>query len=209
MIGGVMRVFAGILAYIMLLASVFFLSGCATLENRAGEDGPDYLELANFDSMLEVNDFDGSLFGYWNGFPEDITQKCEFTFFDPGRDGNGSSLKIIYNVDSPRVAYNGFWMLFKALDFKSYSKLTFWAKTESRRVSPGNFKMELKNENKKAIAKVFNGLDTEWQKFEIDFTENAFMQDWKSITEFVIVFEKDEVDHKRGILFIDDIALER
>lgn len=201
----------------LILYTVF--TGCAALKlgTGAGEYSPDYLPLANFDSMLEVNDYDGSLLGCWNGFPDDISQKCEFNFFEPGHNGTGYCLQIIYNVDSPREAYNGFWMLFKDLNFRSYNKFTFWARTASEKSSPGRFKVELKgsfkselkNEEKKVMQKFFNAPDTKWQKFEINLTENVFIEEWKSINEFTIVFAKDEVDSKRGVLFIDDFGLEK
>lgn len=196
----------GVLAAILLLSS-----GCAYIQMGDDDDGleADSVLLAGFDSLLEVNDFDGSLFGYWNGFPEDETQKCEFTFFEPGRTGKGCALRIFYNVDSPRVAYNGFWMLFKKLNFHDYGKISFWAKTDAKRTSPGSFKVELKSEQKKTVQKVFNEVDTEWKKFEIDIQGNSFMDDWKYITEFVIVFAKDDVDAKRGVLYIDDLYIEK
>ncbi|MFH1368573.1 MAG: hypothetical protein ABII64_05560 [Elusimicrobiota bacterium] len=191
------------------VAGLALITGCTSIELGQKSAGADYLMLANFDSMLEVNDYDGSLFGYWNGFPDDITQKCEFNFFEPGMDGKGYCLKIIYKVNSPYIAYNGFWMLFEDLDFHEYGKLTFWARTESNKTSPGLFKVELKNEEKKVVQKAINNISTEWQKFEVDLKGNVFMEKWESIKEFVIVFAKDDVDAKEGVLFIDDIALER
>lgn len=195
---------------LLLSATLFILlPGCAALNENVRQPQGDYVVLASFDSMLEVNDLDGSLFGQWDGFPDDLSQKCEIGFVAPGRDGKGYCLRIKYRVDSPQVAYNGFWMQFKKLDFKEYRKLTFWAKGDDAARFPKEIKVELKNEKKKTFQKVVSGLEDDWKKFEIDLTGSSFLSEWEYITEFVIVFAKDDIDQLKGTIYIDDLALEK
>jgi hypothetical protein len=191
------------------LSALVLMSGCASLNDNVKQPQGDKVVLANFDSMLEVNDFDGALFGQWDGFPDDLSQKCEIGFQAPGMDGKGYCLRIKYNVDSGKVAYNGFWMQFKKLEFKEFGKLTFWAKGDAGTHFPKEIRVELKNEKKKTFQKVVSGLEEDWKKFEIDLTGSSFLGEWEYLTEFVIVFSKDDIDSLRGTIYVDDIALEK
>ena len=190
--------------FLMLL-----MPACATLNDDTKRPTGSFVMLANFDSLLEVNDYDGSLFGQWDGFPDDLSQKCEIGFVSPGRNGTGSCLRIKYNVNSTQVAYNGFWMQFKKLDFKDYSKVTFWARGDVGGRFPKEIRIELKNEQKKVFQKVVSGIEDDWKKFEINLKESSFLDDWQYISEFVVVFSKDDIDVLNGTVYIDDIALEK
>ena len=84
--------------------------------------------LADFNSGEKPNNVGGD-FGTWDKDSSDSTQSCRGVIEDTIKHGtNGYSFALIYDVDSPNAAFNGFWMKLNDIDLSSYGTLSFWVK---------------------------------------------------------------------------------
>lgn len=162
------------------------------------------LVVEDFDDTERVKSSLGVKFGAWDKDPQDDTQKASVEI-DPGEKHNhfGASLRIDYDVDSPKPAFNGFWMKLNNLDASGYTALEFWVKG-SEKGFPAKFKIELK-EDSKIGATYASGLGTAWKKISIPLSEFRGLLDFKQLTELTIVFEDHAVGQKTGTIYLDDI----
>ena len=161
------------------------------------------LMVADFDAGVAPNNLGGA-YGAWDKDPNDDTQSCKEAYSAPGRDGIGQCLKITYDVDSPNPAYNGFWMKLEGLDLRSYSKLIFWVKGDSKAGFTSRFKVELKNA-KEVSPYYISNIGDDWQMIEIPLAAFAKVTDWSKTQELVIVLEDNQVTEKTGVIYVDDI----
>lgn len=191
----------------LTLAAVLVVSS-ALNPALAVEEDKSVLNIANFNSPEERNDYDGGYFGVWSKDPDDSTQGCEMFLFEPGQGGSGACLKLEYDVDSPNVAYNGFWLLFVDLDLSSYNMACFWIKGDKEAGYTEKLKIELKNEARSG-GKIIEGITDEWKLYSIPFSDFGSVKDWKKMTEFVIVFEDKIVTKKQGVVYIDNIYFKK
>ncbi|MFH0880741.1 MAG: carbohydrate binding domain-containing protein [Lentisphaerota bacterium] len=164
------------------------------------------LVVADFDSGTKPNNVGGE-FGAWDKDPSDMTQYArEFFSKDNRQAGEGYSMTIEYDVDSPNAAFNGFWLQFNNIDASAFTKVVFWAKADAVKGCTPRFKIELKTEGERGAFYV-DGLTSEWTKFEIPL-ESFNISDLSALSEFVVVFEDHTSLPKTGILYLDDISLE-
>lgn len=177
-----------------------------TLANYNGQK--QVLIVTDFDSKEERNNIDGGYFGVWQKDSDDDTQSCRMNFFEGGRDDSGYCLKLEYDVNSPKPAYNGLWLLFDDLNLNSYKKVSFWVKGDKETGYTRQFKVELKNEEEAASVIVSN-ISDEWRRIEIPFNEFGTVKEWSKMTEFVIVFEDRTMTKREGAIYIDDLSFER
>lgn len=167
------------------------------------------LVIANFDNCEKPNKI-GVDFGAWDKNPDDFTQSAMDSFISNVKRGkDGCSVQIAYDVISPNVAYNGFWMGLNGLDASEYNKLNFWIKGDAKRGFTKVFKVELKN-SKGEVGKTYvTGLTKEWQKITLPLSKFKQLTDFTTLKEFVIVFEDRIATAKKGAIYIDDMHLSK
>jgi len=169
-----------------------------------GKSDAAILTVADFDSGEKPNNLGGD-FGAWNKDETDLTQMCVDSFSSEVKYGDkGYSLKLVYDVDSPNPAYNGFWTKLQNQNLKDYKELVFFVKGDEENGFTPRFKVELKNPTQVASFLV-TGVTSEWQKVVIPFQKFKGITDWSRMTEFVVVFDDLTSSPKEGIIYIDDI----
>lgn len=179
---------------------IFVLALLSLIEPAAAK----ILKLADFNDEKFFNNVGGQ-FGAWERDPADNTQGCLVSFTDKeSYGGKGFSLYIDYDVDSPNPAYNGFWMKLGELDAREYNQLVFYIKGDVDEGFTSVLKVELKNPQELGRVKV-SGINENWQKVVIPFSNFVDITNWQEMTEFVIVFDDLTVDKEVGAIYIDEI----
>ncbi len=162
------------------------------------------LIVEDFDDMEHVKKALGVNFSSWSKDPTDETQKASAQIdTTENSHSNGASLKIDYDVDSPRPAFNGFWLKLNNIKVSAYSTFEFLIKG-SQKGFPNRFKIELKGDGKVGTTYV-SGIGSEWKRISIPLYEFHGLSNCKKFTEFTIVFEDHTVGQKVGTVYIDDI----
>ena len=165
--------------------------------------------IADFDSGEKPNKIGGN-FGAWDKDPTDFSQGCIESFDSVNRRGvKGFAMKIDYDVDSQNPAYNGFWMFLQNLDASKYDNLVFWVKGDGKEGYTTVFKVELKNDKRQVGRYYITNVTDKWQKVIVPLSDLKGINDFSSLTEFVIVFEDRIASNKDGVIYIDDIAFSK
>ncbi|MGE4357794.1 MAG: carbohydrate binding domain-containing protein [Candidatus Omnitrophota bacterium] len=161
---------------------------------------------ADFDTCKKPNNLGGG-FGAWNKDPNDFTQGCFDSFVSTIKRGDeGCSIQLMYDVDSPNPAYNGFWMRLQGIDLSDYKALSFWVKGDEVRGFTKVFKVELKNTKGQMGRYYVTEVTKDWKEIVIPLDKFAGLEDRTSMHEFVIVFEDRIATKKEGAIYIDDIV---
>jgi len=170
----------------------------------AGRSNAGILKVGDFDSGEKPNNLGGD-FGAWNKDPTDLTQMCTDSFSSEVKYGDkGYSLKLVYDVDSPNPAYNGFWTKLQNQDVTGYNELVFYVKGDEEKGFTTRFKVELKNPTQVSSFLV-TGVTSEWQKVVIPLQKFKGITDWSQMSEFVVVFDDLTSNPKEGAIYIDDV----
>ncbi|MFH1779061.1 MAG: carbohydrate binding domain-containing protein [Candidatus Omnitrophota bacterium] len=165
------------------------------------------LVVADFDLGDKPNNIGGD-FGAWNKDESDDSQGCKNSFnSDIKHSTRGYSVQLDYDVDSPRPAYNGFWMELEGQNISKFDKLSLWIKGDDVSGFSKKIKLELKNTKGEVGKYTITNLTKDWQQVNIPLKEFKGLNDLKSMTEFVIVFDDITCAAKKtGTIYIDDIA---
>lgn len=165
------------------------------------------LVIADFDTGDKPNNIGGD-FGAWDKDPNDDTQGTQMSFEadDALGDPAGYSIRLDYDVDSPNPAYNGFWMKLNGEDATKYNTLTFYIKGDKDAGYTKRIKIELKDMTNKPSPYIVTGVTEEWKKVSIPFEKFRRITDWKSMNEFVVVFDDINTSPKTGTVFIDQVT---
>lgn len=166
------------------------------------------LVISDFDTGDKPNNIGGD-FGGWDKDPNDDTQGTQMSFEpdDALGDPAGYAIRLDYDVDSPNPAYNGFWMKMNGEDATAYNTLTFYVKGDAGAGFTKRIKLELKDMTNKPSPYIVTGITDQWKKISIPFEKFRRITDWKSLNEFVIVFDDINSSPKTGTIFIDHVAL--
>ena len=173
--------------------------------------------IADFEKGEMLNNLQGEV-GTWEYDPEDKMQGVKASLDKDVRPGDkGYSLKLEYNVDSPKNAMNGFWTLLRDFDASKYDHFEFWVKGDPAHGFTSTFKIEFKKtqpdpEGHEETIKgsyIVKGVTGEWQKVLIPLNVMNGIPDWKDIREMVITFEKRRADRLKGTVYFDDFAFVR
>ena len=189
-----------------------FLYGCILIlvaaiwgSSLSSGAGAAILMVDNFDDGAKPNCLGGDS-GSWVIDPNDPHQFCFDSFESYVRVGErGYSLKLVYDVDSPRPAANGFWTKLERSDLSGYDRLVFQVKGDKEEGFTTRFKVELKNDRNEVGSYLVTGVTDSWQKIIIPFAEFRGITDWKRMTELVIVFDGRRVDEREGVIYLDNI----
>ena len=203
-----------VLSYALLAAFFVSTSGCGA---HAGDKGSPRLPaavIADFDKGSMINNLGGES-GTWEKDPADNAQSIDASVDNETRRGNsGSSLKLEYDVNSPKDAINGFWTQLGGFDASAYDHFEFWVKGDTKKGYPTVFKVEFKkvqedregHEEEIKTSYIASGVTGDWQKVSIPLNVMNGILDWRGMREMVITFEKKRVDTPEGTLYFDDFA---
>jgi len=172
--------------------------------------GSPFVIIADFDSGDRPNNIGGD-FGSWDKDPEDATQSCRAGFDAENADGlnvDGFSLRLIYDVNSPNEAYNGFWMKLEGVDLSEYNTLNLDIRGDAEKGFTDRLKIELKSFEQKDFFYVGN-VGSEWKRVKIPLKEFRKIKNFSAMNEFVIVFEDSMSVPKSGAILIDNISFSR
>lgn len=163
--------------------------------------------IADFDSGQNFNNLGGEIEIWLMGDGSDTTQSCQMSFVDDDALGNpaGYSLRLDYDVDSPNPAYNGVRTSLGSFDATGYNTLNFYIKGDVESGFTKKLKVELIGQDKKSSPHMIDNITGEWQKFSIPLEEFWFIQDWKTLEKFVVVFADINNDPKTGTIYLDRI----
>lgn len=164
------------------------------------------LLVADFNTDKKPNNVGGD-FGAWNGDSADFEQGCFESFISTTKHGDeGYSLQLMYDVDSSKPAYNGFWMKLNGIDISGYKDISFWVKGDAERGFTRVFKVELKNKQREVGSYYVTDIGPEWKEIVIALDNFKGIKDFSSMDEFVIVFEDRIATRKEGAIYIDDVS---
>lgn len=176
-------------------------SGNAGAEKTGGNPDEEILILDDFSDNYTLNCLGGTL-GTWEKDNTDITQKCRYKIVE---EDSNRVLKLEYDVDSPRSAYNGYWTNLNSTNLRPYKYLIFKVKGDSACGFSRLFKIELKN-SEEVGSYIVSGITDRWQEIKIPLEDMKGITDWNDMRELVIVFEDKRVTAKEGVLYFDDFV---
>ena len=142
---------------------------------------------------------------------------CKFTIDSKEKVGEGSSLRLEYNVDGVK-AFNGFWMKLGGVDrgnnfdATGFKTLTLQVKGDKNAGIPAMFRVELKGDAGDVIGQYYvRKVTPEWTRVEIPL-ETYVTQGVQlaSLNELTIGFENKSAlpGAVKGAIWVDDIILE-
>ena len=175
---------------------------------NAGSD--ETLVIADFNSAQKPNNL-GYDWGSWDYDPEDAEQGS-WDALEPDdyqQPQKGYCVKIDYDVQSPKPAFNGFWMKLGDLDGSSYEWLSFYVRGAADGRFTKRFKVELKNKAGERAVYLVNQVTSAWQEIRIPFRKNPSIAEWRHLTELVIVFDDLLATYKEGALYFDQFQFEK
>ena len=158
-------------------------------------------------------------FGTWELHPSYLT---ELVIVKPTDEKEaeefGNILRVAYDVsiaeeDLPYANYpvfNGIWFRLADADLSDYDTLIFYVRGDSDLGFTRRFKVELKN-NEGEIGKFYvNDIGNSWRRIEIPLAmiktvSGKQLKSLKSMKEMTVVFEKEEVTNKKGVIYLDNI----
>ncbi|MCX5679013.1 MAG: DUF3131 domain-containing protein [Candidatus Omnitrophica bacterium] len=170
--------------------------------------------IADFNGAGPINNLGGES-GTWEKNPEDNAQSIALSFDNVVKHGAaGVSLKLEYNVNSPKDTANGFWTQLNDFDASSYDHFEFWVKGDGEKGFTTVFKIEFKKIQKDSEGRdetikasyIVKGVTDRWQKVSIPLNVMNGIRNWRELKEFVVSFEKRRVDNPAGTLYFDDLA---
>jgi len=165
-----------------------------------------FFVVADFDTCSKPNNVGGD-FGSWNKDPTDFSQGTLDSFIPTIKHGDkGCSIQLMYDVLSDNPAYNGFWMKLNGIYISDYKKLSFWVKGDEMRGFTKVFKVELKNTKGQVGRCYVTEVTSDWKEIVIPFDKFSGINDFTSMSEFVIVFGDRIATKKEGAIYIDNIA---
>ena len=195
-----------------LLALLLFCAGvpsspasAADKEQKISSD----LMVADFNSGTKPNNLGGD-FGAWIKDPDDPMQGCIESFDHANRFGSsGYALRLIYSVESTKPAFGGLWMRLQNLDATKFDSIAFRVKGDAKMGFTSIFKVELKDSMDQASHFYVRGVTDQWQDIVIPLKDFEGITNFRSLKEFVIVFEDTQATAKKGVIYIDDVRFKR
>jgi hypothetical protein len=158
----------------------------------------------------------GGQSGIWQLDPGDKEQGIEIRLDNDIKIGDeGASLRVKYDVDSPKNAVNGFWTQIRTFDASAYDHFEFRVKGDGDEGYPARFKIEFKKFQKSFLDErdetasgtfIVEGVTDKWQKISVPLNVMNGILDWSDLREFIISFEKRRLERKEGALYFDDFA---
>ena len=156
------------------MLKVFILLALALVSSLFVNAQSTKLIVADFNQGERITNL-GEEFGAWNKDSTDSTQSCQISFAqdDALGDAKGKSLQLIYDVDSPNPAYNGFWLKISNAKIIDFDTLSFYVKGDANKGFTKKIKIELKDKNKGKATFVIENITNEWQKISLTLDKRS------------------------------------
>lgn len=188
---------------------ILFPALCLAADAKPMDDKKNTLVIADFDSWSEINNLGGK-FMAWSGNPNDERQGCKVAISDAERVGTkGNSIRLMYNVDSPKAAFNGMSTLLNGADFTPYKYLVMSVKGDEEAGFTPRFKIELKNKKGESGIYILNGVTNAWKEFVMPLSEFQGITRFDQMKELSIVFDDMRCNPLNGVLYVDNIYLSK
>jgi len=172
-------------------------------------DTKNVLVIADFDTWDDINNLGGP-FSSWAKDPTDDTQICRVEITDEDFVGDkGHSIRMVYDVDSPRIAYNGMWMKLADSNWSAYRYLVLWLKGDKDAGFTPRFKIEIKNSKGENGAYVVTGIKDLWQQFVVPLKNFRGITRLTRMEELIFVFDDMRCNPKVGEIYVDSIYLSK
>ena len=195
------RVLAGVAG----LATCLGLFGSPALAAGTAPANATELMVADFNSGAKPDNLGGD-FGCWIKDPNDPMQGCIESFDQANRFGSsGYALRLIYSVELKKPAFGGLWMRLRNLDSSTFDSFAFRVKGDARMGFTTVFKVELKDSVGQASSYYVRGVTDQWQNVVVPLNDFKGMANFRSLDQFVIVFEDTTATAKRGVIYVDDV----
>ena len=163
--------------------------------------------LFNFNDRKPMSSISGQS-GIFDFDPDDAEAYCRVGYAqDEGLHKDGYHMKLSYDVNSAKPAFNGWWTKLNGIDLSKFEAISITIKGDAEKGFSDFFKIELKDKNRK-IEYILEDVSDKWKQITIPFSEfegDVTAMDWASMNEFVIVFEDWRMKTKEGRYLIDDI----
>ncbi|MFH1368571.1 MAG: hypothetical protein ABII64_05550 [Elusimicrobiota bacterium] len=194
--------------FYILVAMLFLLPTAGfSAEFRPMTDQKNTLVIADFDSWSEINNLGGK-FAAWAKDMNDESQGCKVGITDSERVGTkGNSIRLMYDVDSPKIAYNGMSINVMGTDWTPYKYIVLSAKGDEEAGYTPRFKVELKNKKGQTGIYVLTGLTGDWKQFALPLAEFQGITRFHQMQEMTIVFDDMRCNPQVGVIYVDNIYL--
>lgn len=196
---------------LLAIALLFFNAAgfCADVKFKQLDDKKNTLLIADFDSWAEINNLGGK-FNAWSGNPADERQGCKVAITDSERVGTkGNSVRLMYNVDSPKAAFVGMSMNVMNTDWTQYKYLVLSVKGDAEAGFTPRFKVELKNKKGESGVYIITGLTNEWQQIGIPVNEFMGITRFEQVKEISFVFDDMRCNPLVGVVYLDNVYLSK
>jgi len=191
----------------MFICNIIQLSSIEYKQNDSFSEKKPFI-LFDFDNRKSMSNVGGQA-GIFDFDADDPEAYCRIgTSKDEDLNKDGFYMKISYDVDSTKPAFNGWWTKLNNSDLSKFDAVSFQIKGDKEKGFSDIFKIELKDKSKK-IEAIVEGITDEWSTIIIPFYEfegDIEGVDWSSMKELVIVFEDWRLKQKEGRYYIDDIS---
>jgi len=193
-----------LLAGLMLFPALSFADDAKPVDDKKNT-----LLVADFDSWAELNNLGGK-FMAWSGNPNDERQGCKVAISDAERIGTkGNSVRLMYNVDSPKAAFNGMSTMLLGVDFTPYKYLVMSVKGDEEAGFTPRFKLELKNKKGESGIYILNGVTSAWKDFVLPLKDFQGLTRFDQMKELSVVFDDMRCNPLNGVVYIDNIYLSK
>lgn len=151
----------------------------------------------------------GGELGVFDLNPYDKEAFCRMSFVENREEGKGKYLlRILYDVESSRPAFNGLWTRLRGLDLSSFEAVALTVRGMKGKKFSNFFKVELKDLETKMAADA-EGITSDWQRIVIpfgDFEQERGDVDMRDLRELTLVFEDWRFEEKTGGYEIKEIS---
>ncbi|MCB9747758.1 MAG: hypothetical protein H6755_05045 [Candidatus Omnitrophica bacterium] len=117
---------------------------------------------------------------------------------------HNGSIRMEYNFRDSYTPTQSFVLAIPDINAQKYKKIEFSIRSKEEG-SPGNVKVEFKN-NKNEIAFYYiQDVGLEWRKYSIPLNEFKNITDWSQMNDISFILESWNVKQKKGVILIDDV----
>lgn len=118
---------------------------------------------------------------------------------------HNGAIRMEYNFSEPFPPVKTFALEVPPVDAAKYDKIQFSIRGKEEGV-PGIVKVVVKNRRNEEASYYIQGVGLDWQEFNIPLEEFKQITDWSSLTDISFVLESWNVDHKKGLILIDNVC---
>ncbi|MCB9720790.1 MAG: hypothetical protein H6756_07935 [Candidatus Omnitrophica bacterium] len=119
---------------------------------------------------------------------------------------NQGPMRFAYDFKSSANPVETFSVSIPAMDLGRYQSLEFSIRGKEEGV-PGIVKVVINNRYKESAYYYIQGVNLEWNQYQIPLAEFTQITDWTTVTDISFVLESWNVDNPKGLVLIDNLNL--